>query len=79
MAPKPEVPPPVHEDWNEPVEQVTSWAEDAAPAPAAPAAFGAAPPAQEDWAAQVHDTSFWHSKQQGLEFNLIYICSEITA
>lgn len=52
MAPKPEVPAPVHEDWNETVEPVTSWAEDGAPAAAAPA-FGA-PAQQEDWAAQVN-------------------------
>ncbi|CAH0579087.1 unnamed protein product [Chrysodeixis includens] len=52
VAPKPEVPAPVHEDWNESVEPVTSWAEDAAPPPAA--SFGA-PPAQEDWAAQVQE------------------------
>ncbi|CAB3253529.1 unnamed protein product [Arctia plantaginis] len=52
---KPEVPaPPVHEDWNENVEPVTSWAEDAALPPAA-ATFGAPPPAQEDWAAQVQE------------------------
>ncbi|KAI5651998.1 hypothetical protein NE865_00335 [Phthorimaea operculella] len=58
VAAKPEVPPPVHEDWNESaiVEPVTSWAEDAAPAAAAPVAgFGAPAPGQEDWAAQVQD------------------------
>lgn len=51
---KPEVPPPApHEDWNETVEPVASWAEEApAPAPAAATTFGA-PAAQEDWAAQV--------------------------
>ncbi|CAH2037664.1 unnamed protein product, partial [Iphiclides podalirius] len=49
---KPDVPAPVHEDWNEPVEPVASWAEESAP-PAAPA-FGA-PPANEDWVAQVQD------------------------
>lgn len=52
---KTEVPAPVHEDWTEPVEPVAaSWAEEAAPppAPVVPATFGA-PPAQEDWAAQV--------------------------
>ncbi|CAG9786241.1 unnamed protein product [Diatraea saccharalis] len=53
VAAKPEVTVPVHEDWNETVEPVASWAEDGAPAAPAPA-FGA-PPAQEDWAAQVHD------------------------
>ncbi|XP_013199073.1 small ribosomal subunit protein uS2 [Amyelois transitella] len=53
VAAKPEVPAAVHEEWSEPVEPVTSWAEDAAPAAPAPA-FGA-PPAQEDWAAQVQD------------------------
>lgn len=54
VAAKPEVPPPApHEDWNETVEPVTSWAEEApAPAPAAATTFGA-PAAQEDWAAQV--------------------------
>ncbi|XP_045771942.1 40S ribosomal protein SA [Maniola jurtina] len=46
-------PPPVHEDWTEPPEPVTSWTEDAAPPPAP--AFGAPPPAQEDWAAQVQE------------------------
>ncbi|XP_039754422.1 40S ribosomal protein SA [Pararge aegeria] len=52
---KPEVaPPPVHEDWIEPPEPVTSWTEDAAPPPPA-AAFGAPPAAQEDWAAQVQE------------------------
>ncbi|KAJ2946176.1 hypothetical protein O0L34_g5110 [Tuta absoluta] len=59
VAAKPEVPPPVHEDWNESaiVEPVTSWAEDAAPAAAAApvAGFGAPAPGQEDWAAQVQD------------------------
>lgn len=54
VAAKPEVPPPApHEDWNETVEPVASWAEEApAPAPAAATTFGA-PAAQEDWAAQV--------------------------
>lgn len=54
MPVKPEVPAVVHEDWTEAADGVTSWAEEAAP-PAAPvpATFGA-PPAQEDWAAQVY-------------------------
>lgn len=58
VAAKPEVPPPApHEDWNETVEPVASWAEEAPPpaptaATAAAATFGA-PAAQEDWAAQV--------------------------
>lgn len=53
VAPKPEAPAPVHEDlYDTAVEPVASWAEDtAAPPPAA--AFGA-PPAPEDWAAQVN-------------------------
>ncbi|MCP5809937.1 hypothetical protein NL321_27730, partial [Klebsiella pneumoniae] len=53
---KPEVVAPVHEDWNETLEPVASWAEDTAPpaAPAAAPAFGA-PPAQEEWSAQVQD------------------------
>ncbi|XP_022830974.1 40S ribosomal protein SA [Spodoptera litura] len=50
--PKVDAPPAVHEEWNESVEPVTSWAEDAAPPPAA--SFGAAP-AQEDWASQVQE------------------------
>ncbi|CAH0701283.1 unnamed protein product [Spodoptera exigua] len=50
--PKVDAPAAVHEDWNESVEPVTSWAEDAAPPPAA--SFGAAP-AQEDWASQVQE------------------------
>ncbi|KAG6445833.1 40S ribosomal protein SA [Manduca sexta] len=56
VATKAEVPPPVHEDWNETVEPVTSWVEDAPAAPAAaPAPAFGAPAAQEDWAAQVPD------------------------
>lgn len=51
VAPKAEVTAPVHEDWNEPVEPVASWAEEAAP-PVAAATFGT-PAVQEDWAAQV--------------------------
>lgn len=53
MAPKSEAVAPAHEDWSEPAEPVASWAEEGAPAAAPAAAFGAAPPAQEDWAAQV--------------------------
>lgn len=53
VAPKAEAPAPVHEDlYDTAVEPVASWAEDSAPPPPA-AAFGA-PPAQEDWAAQVN-------------------------
>ncbi|CAG9094217.1 40s ribosomal protein SA [Plutella xylostella] len=61
VAAKPEVAAPVHEEWAEPPEAVTSWAEDGAPAAAAAPAFGAAAAApaaagaQEDWAAQVQD------------------------
>lgn len=53
---KPDVPPPVHEDWNETVEPVVSWAEESAPA-AAPA-FGVAA-VQEDWVAQVNDVNIY--------------------
>lgn len=58
VAAKPEVAAPVHEDYIEPVEPVTSWTDDAPPAAATAATaaaattFGAAP-AQQDWAAQV--------------------------
>lgn len=48
---KTEVAPPVHEDWNDNVEPVASWAEEAAAPPPA-ATFGTAA-VQEDWAAQV--------------------------
>ncbi|XP_023943447.1 40S ribosomal protein SA [Bicyclus anynana] len=48
-------PPPVHEDWIEPPEPVSTWTEDT-PAAAPAAAFGApAAAAQEDWAAQVQE------------------------